>query len=260
MPETMPIPYTTLSAMVGTYQNAVQTLKDCFSKLDDSEKQLANAFGEYGPHLSKSYHGDYDEVTPILQRMHKDAWKILYDKMGIRKAMAIKDAADLDKQIEEGKDLPEITEENILRVIDGTLASVDKMFKRAVHEVFEWLRPPMWDKYKTNSRFEIGHRVIKGGCVECHYNHQWQINYYRQDYITSLDNVFSILDGKGIVKSHRGPLTDAIAACHTADGGETEYFRFKCYHNGNLHLEFKRLDLLAKLNQIGGGSNLKPQN
>lgn len=39
--------------------------------------------------------------------------------------------------------------------------------------------------------------------------------------------------------------------------GETEYFRFKCYHNGNLHLEFKRPDLVQKINAIVGGLTLK---
>jgi DNA repair protein RadD len=33
---------------------------------------------------------------------------------------------------------------------------------------------------------------------------------------------------------------------------ETDYFRFKCFGNGNLHLEFLRLDLVERLNAIGG--------
>jgi len=45
-------------------------------------------------------------------------------------------------------------------------------------------------------------------------------------------------------------LVDAI---NTSNGtGETEYFKFKACKNGNLHLEFKRMDLVSKLNQLAG--------
>ena len=62
--------------------------------------------------------------------------------------------------------------------------------------------------------------------------------------------------GNGTIKTHRGPLIDAIEAAK--DGtGETEYFRFRCFRNRNLHLEFKRLDLVAKLNAVAGGMRLR---
>jgi hypothetical protein len=36
--------------------------------------------------------------------------------------------------------------------------------------------------------------------------------------------------------------------------GESEYFRFKVYGNGNVHLELKRLDLIAEINRQCGGN------
>jgi hypothetical protein len=39
--------------------------------------------------------------------------------------------------------------------------------------------------------------------------------------------------------------------------GETEYFAFRCFRNHNLHLRFKRPDLVAKINQIAGGNALR---
>jgi len=41
--------------------------------------------------------------------------------------------------------------------------------------------------------------------------------------------------------------------------GETPLFRFKAFRNQNVHLEFKRLDLLKRFNQIAGGRRLKPK-
>jgi len=39
--------------------------------------------------------------------------------------------------------------------------------------------------------------------------------------------------------------------------GETDYFAFRCFKNGNLHLIFKRPDLVRRLNQIAGGKRLR---
>ena len=80
----------------------------------------------------------------------------------------------------------------------------------------------------------------------------FRVNYSKDQHILALDSVFSLLDGKGPIRDYKSPLREAIDAC---DGkGETTYFRFKCYRNGNLHLEFKRLDLVKQLNGLAVGS------
>ena len=81
--------------------------------------------------------------------------------------------------------------------------------------------------------------------------------HHREQNIRGIDNVFHALDGNGTVHTHRGPLVDAINQCGREGKGETQYFKFKCFTNRNLHLEFKRLDLVAKLNQVAGGRRLK---
>ena len=84
----------------------------------------------------------------------------------------------------------------------------------------------------------------------------WKVNYRRQKYLTALDNVFSMIDGKGAVKSYYGGLSDAITS--SPDGkGKTEYFSFKCFMNGNLHIEFMKPELVAKLNAVAGGARLR---
>src|SRR5438874_1244611 len=83
-----------------------------------------------------------------------------------------------------------------------------------------------------------------------------RMDHYREQHIRAIDNVFHALDGNGTIKTHRGPLIDAIEAAK--DGtGETDYFRFRCFRNRNLHLEFRRLDLVAKLNAVAGGMRLR---
>jgi hypothetical protein len=73
-----------------------------------------------------------------------------------------------------------------------------------------------------------------------------------------LENVFTALDGNGqIAKRYNSVLEDAI--CSAPGGvGETDYFNFKAHRNGNLHISFRRRDLLARFNQIAGGARLRP--
>ncbi|WP_145026338.1 DUF4942 domain-containing protein, partial [Geobacter argillaceus] len=50
--------------------------------------------------------------------------------------------------------------------------------------------------------------------------------------------------------------------CHTdsSDGtGKTDYFKFRCCLNGNLHLVFLKPGLVAKLNAIAGDTHTDPQ-
>jgi hypothetical protein len=84
--------------------------------------------------------------------------------------------------------------------------------------------------------------------------------YQCEQQLTALENVFSSLDGKGSVsKGHISNLSEAIRKTARGQLGQTEYFAFRGYANGALHLEFLRDDLLLKFNAIAGGARLRPQ-
>ncbi len=92
-------------------------------------------------------------------------------------------------------------------------------------------------------------------------------NYHREQQFRILDNAFALMDGKGAIKSYCGELADSITVTTRIDktnpehipsmNGETTYFKWKVFGNGNLHLEFKRMDLLQTLNEIGGAGMLR---
>jgi len=87
-----------------------------------------------------------------------------------------------------------------------------------------------------------------------------RISYWQEQKFIALENVFSALDGKGqICKSHKSAIANELEKTRAANV-ETPYFKVKCFGNGNMHIEFKRLDLLEKFNRIAGGKNLRPAN
>lgn len=133
------------------------------------------------------------------------------------------------------------------------LALAGKQFATdAAKEVFEHLRP-MNGRYKTNHKFYVGRKVVLSYTVEQAYEAgKFRPNYSREKYVNAIDRVFHLLDGAPFATDKRCDLSVAIDNC--VDGkGETDYFKFKCFKNHNLHLEFKRLDLVKELNRLAAG-------
>jgi hypothetical protein len=169
----------------------------------------------------------------------------------LKKLASVKRADEIDKQVAKGDDLPDITVENLFGWFDSLGTQAHQFLKEAVVEVFEFLRPPSL-RFKTNSGFKIGKRVVLSGWVERQWSGgKFRCNYYYENQFRALDNVFHMLDGKGLSVYRNGDLANAIL---DAPGGvgETEFFKFRCFKNHNFHLEFKRPDLVQKLNEIGG--------
>jgi hypothetical protein len=249
----------TLATMIGTYKQAVTEVQDAYAILEQAQNKLRNVFLDAPGYRFKTNNRSSSEVGDkaaklINAEIKKDAWIVIVERMELRKMLSIHRRKELDKQLTSGE-LPELTEENVLAMLETSAANINQYFEEAVIEVFEYLRPHS-SQYKTNTEFELGRKVILSWVVEPGFTRgKFRMNYHRDKYITAIDNVFSLIDGKGPVKSYHGPLYDAII--NSPDGtGSTEYFKFKCCMNGNLHLEFLNPELVAKLNAIAGGNRL----
>jgi hypothetical protein len=185
--------------------------------------------------------------------------------LDIDKILSIKRGDEIRKKLDDGE-LPEITIQNIYEVFETLMQNTNNFAEEAVHEVYDWLRPHegyRGSEYKTNQKyamFELGKKVIIPYIVERGWGGGgFHVNYYREKNLIALDKVFYLLDGKSMMtEGYRSPLVDKINEGKGA--GETDYFSFKCYGNNNLHLEFKRIDLVKEFNRVAGGMNLKPNN
>lgn len=212
------------------------------------ETRCAYHFGVSYSYKGNHYGGPRERIADGFKR---EAWRIIVNRIGIRNAMGVKAREDFDRQLEKDE-LPEITEENIFRMIFGLVDRAKEFAAAAAKEVFEFLRPHR-SEYKTNDVFRVGKRVILRWQVSRGYGKgRFSVSYSREKYLIAIDNLFHLIDGKRTVHDGRTPLIEAINA--SPDGrGETEYFRFKCFKNQNLHLEFKNLDIVKQINLIGTG-------
>jgi hypothetical protein len=270
MPSEMELRRTT-AELARAFKQQTARLRQAFAEAHGACADLAAAFRfgrddphhvDYGFTFGIEYRGRthsfrWDEKEPVealIAGMKRTAWAVIVDRLGVKNVMSVAKRNEFERQLESGE-LPDIDEDTIAGFILG-LADQAKDFARdAAREVFEFLRPPR-SRYKTNSVFKIGRRVILWWLQSDKWTTQFQVTYNREAEAIALDGVFHLLDGKGIMRAHRGELANAIRASNDADPrgrGETDYFRFKCYKNGNLHVEFKRLDLVKQLNGLAMG-------
>jgi hypothetical protein len=248
--------------MIGTYQQATRNIEEAYAILETAQKSLRAVFLDAPGYRFSANERDCTEVgkkasDEINAKIKKDAWAVIVERMELRRLLSIKRRSELDTQIEKGE-LPDLTDENVMALFETSAANVNVYLEEAVKEVFEYLRPRS-SRFKTNTEYELGKRVILTWQVEKGWSRgKFRVNYHREKYLIALDNVFSMIDGKGPVKSYHGSLHDAIT--DSPDGtGATEYFKFRCCLNGNLHLEFLKPGLVAKLNAVAGGNRLRNQ-
>ena len=257
-----------VDALVAVYEKAERGIRAGFAQIGEALASLDGSFslGSYPTHLrtggrrhdSGFYFGD---PTDAIRELRRDCWETLVERTQIRRIMSIKAWEEFSKELENGEP-PPITADTVNGMLAGLHDDIPTMLKAAVDEVFEFLRPHH-SEYKTNTEFSLGERVVLNWYVETGFGRNWHVNYHRQQNLLALENVFRMLDGKiqSECAGHYSDLENAIRAC-PADGpcaGQTEYFDFKGWKKRTLHLRFRRMDLVKKLNAVAGGKRLVPE-
>ena len=243
----------TFAAIVAQVEKSKRDFCQAIDILETAKKELGVVLGDWRSSiLDHSISKD-----KCLDRIKGNAWSYLIERSGVFEFCSIKQRDEINNQMRDEKSLPDFTLDNIQAWFESYALNVDKLFEDSIREIFNWLRPWKRDGYKTNNREIIGRKVIKTSMFENVWGEKMSLVYYNDKYIQALDNVFHLMDGKGVSK-YPGNLVTAIKeACSTnARTCETEYFTVKWYKKGTMHLEFKRMDLLDKVNAKAGGLNL----
>jgi len=259
----------TVSELVGVYQRAAAEIQECFGRLGAAEAAMNHAFSDegYSTFSLRTAYGARPfnfatDADHVIEMLRADVWWRLFEILEVKRFMSVKRFEQLKKDVEARK-MPEITVETVFGAFNDLTSKMDSYIHEAVDEVFQFLRPrgqTKASKYKTNTEWEVGQKVILTHRIESTWSDMFDVSHYYEQEMTAPENVFSALDGKGTAtKEYYSKLSQAIKKTPVkSDGrGETEYFRFRCCKNGNLHIEFKRLDLLVRFNAMAGGKNLK---
>lgn len=265
----------TITEMVRAFTKAEADTRSAFALLVQAETEVNAVFAPGATcraiRIDATSHGhtcDFDKVDQALIRMRRAAWSQIVDKLELRRMLSVARFDAMTSELDDKKTMPPaITEENVRAFVDRFAAEMPVMIAEAVREVFDWLRPRTFApgaKLKTNqanARFELGPKVVVGSCLQWGSPNgapSYQVRHgYRQNFV-AMENVFRNLDGGGsFTRNWQSDIEAAIESSGHEGRGETSYFRFVAFANMNLHLWFLRPDLLAKLNRMAGGKNLR---
>src|SRR6185369_16026748 len=141
----------TLTAMIGTYKQAVADIEQAYAMLHNAKSRLQSSYStQYIDVIRRNNHGQTDpkEVDTTLKEIQRQCWNGIVNRLELKKMLSIKRREALDKQLsgdsrgyEEVPPLPELTEENVISMFQDAAARAPEYAKEAAFEVFDWLRP-----------------------------------------------------------------------------------------------------------------------
>jgi hypothetical protein len=275
------IPHQTVASMVQAYNDAVGEIRQAYGLLESAQQRLqiafeSNSWGGFAVNPRNDSGVGAEQAERVVELIRRGSVRCIMTKLRISPLLSEKRRKQMEEQIERGKleTLPEITDTAIYAMVDGIAGKLGEYFAETVDEVYRFLTPRGWmGKYKTNEKEggAVGRKVVLSMMVHRTQRRgpqdergrdtwlpAWSIGHNgRSDDLRAVDAIFHYLDGVSFPESsYYGPLIDAIQLGGDV-GVSPPYFRYKCYRNGNLHLEFLRHDLVDKLNVMAAGNRLR---
>ena len=209
---------------------------------------------------------DFAKPETAMKEMKRQCWQAIAGQLEIRTMLSLAKLKELDSQLHTGEGLPDIEFGAIMATLEGILAQRGDFLRDKVAECYQWLRPSgrRSREYVTNAKslaLGVGEKVILTWAVRRGYGQTgaFEVSYgSSQDNLRALDQVFHLLDGAPQSSTHYGDLCEAIRTQTSKENNafESKYFAGRAFQNGNLHLTFRRSDLVDKFNLICGGNAL----
>lgn len=231
---------TTINDLLKARDDALRLIIDSRRLIDMAQETLA-PFGSMLFPYNAQYSGDINGVRDELDRR---MWRRAMDLTGFKQFMDAEAVSQFEKGLE--KTPPEFTESNIRATFIDLRLRAKQLFQRGIVNVFCSLSA----KYRTNAAepFRVGPKMIMKAMVRTYSSTGVTFRYGESgDKINDIDRIFKVLEEKPFV-----PRALESAMTYALESGqvfEDEYFRAKGFKNGNMHFEFKRLDLLEKVNE-----------
>lgn len=234
---------TTLTDLLVARQDALRLIADSRRTLAMAEDLLT----QYGSYLMPFGAHPRESEDRVRQELDSRMWQRAMDLTGFKQIMDSEEVEKFENSLCPAP--PEFIQDNIRATFIELQLRAETMFRRGVFNVFRHLS----DAYRTNAAepFRIGANVIMRSMVRPSMSRGLCINdamnNYACDKINDIDRVVKTLDNKRF--DPRTLESDMNLAFRDRAVFEDDYYRAKAFKNGNLHLEFKRLDLLDKVNE-----------
>lgn len=198
----------------------------------------ADEFRWFGPESRQRF------VKRIRADMDRDVWHGLVLNTPLAGLMDSEARETFERSLRD--DPPEVTADTVFATMSALARDAQTIFRRGLVNVFSRLQR----RYRSHDGFKIGEKVILTYAMRVY---DTFVTLNRDDQLIDLDRVMHVLDHQppphhtaGLV----GAIREATHARPVQWQVETAYFKAKWHRNGNLHLRFKRMDLVREANRL----------
>lgn len=228
-----------LNDLLDARDQAIRLHKDA-RRLNEQARETLSAVGSYlMPHG-----GEFrDSLERALIELDRSMWRRAFDLTGFTQLMDAEAVAEFERSLSPKP--PEFTDATIRATFIDLHQKAGHMFRRGIVNVFRYLS----DDYKTNAKepFRIGRKCVMSWMVGPSFKRGLQIKIGSGDKLNDIDRIIKTVDGKQFKPRE---LEYAMnVAFERGEAYECDYYRAKGFKNGNLHIEFKRDDLLELMNE-----------
>lgn len=233
-----------IEEIIGHRNRAIQMFDQGLDALNEAGRALARTSSQSSYSCSAIPREMMDQKA-WRANVDRTVWNYLLYSTGLEKLMDHKAREEFRQQLE--KDPPEATVDNCLATMTSLMSSADDIFRRGIATVFSKLDR----RFRTHDGFKIGSKIILSNAIST--IGTW--NHYRRadELIRDVERTFCIIDkkpvpdyaGSFVYKVNGAMKWDAIACVV-----ENDYFKARVFQNCNLHLWFKRDDLVEQVNKL----------
>lgn len=191
-------------------------------------------------------------MAEVTKNLDQNIWERLILTSGIEKLMDKQAHEEFRKSLV--KDMPPVSADAVAATLEQLRMDARTIFLRGLANCFSGLDR----RFRSHDGFKIGSRIVLTYAMDRYGS--WS-RYEREVEFRDVERVFRTLDGKEHVDRYGGIIGAIEKARQVAREGvkwdkavtfvaEDDYFRVRIFGNGNMHVWFKRNDLVRRANLL----------
>lgn len=245
------MPRATIHQTAAYRDQALALYAQAFALVDEAAAaaRKASPSGVYSlPTLSfeRSYARSAEDFNEqVRQVVDKAVWTHVTDAHGITCLMDKTEREKLRGELD--RDAPPFNADDCQSVVERLLGDRQLIFQRGLANAFSNLDR----RFRSHDGFKIGSRIVLTQAFDAWGS--WSRG-HRDETVLDVERAFYLLDNKAPPTRLSG-IVGLIADSRRANGFEASqfvvedsYFKARVFQNGNVHLWFKRADLVRKVN------------
>lgn len=248
--------YNVVRDLVNRY---IQSVKIFDEQLTAAVKMNQLVSGFYTCQLGMNISKNNVEISKadFKKSMQISGWSFIFNKMNLTKNTTRGLMDDINKFVQQQTNIP-FTMKNIYHMLDMVQQTTGQRMDKAILEAFDNITKHHADNreyikgFKTNSHYLLGKKFIMPHMVDPaksygYTSDTYSIYSHRADMVGDLEKALCFCNG--INYDEIKTLSMSSNRNVYGEWYESEFFKYKAFKVGTVHVLFKDLELLAKLNQ-----------